>query len=219
MRRPSGNSVDVVLCTPQGRSLAVLLVPSASPRSREQWSVPWAEAGAALDATASRVAHDAAGAHAAWLAQAGAFAGGTRHPGGAVISVAYAGVTPARNVAPPHGAQWFSTSKLPLLAPRHRAIVSAALAELRTSMDRAPVAFRLLGPTFTLGDLQSMYEILLGRRMHKASFRRALHSAFLVKPTDEWRSEGRGRPAQLFRYAPAQRRGGRGAVRFELLGG
>jgi hypothetical protein len=40
-----------------------------------------------------------------------------------------------------------------------------------------------------------------------------------VEPTDEWRSEGRGRPAQLFRYAPRKRRGGRRGVRFELLGG
>jgi 8-oxo-dGTP diphosphatase len=64
-----------------------------------------------------------------------------------------------------------------------------------------------------------VYELLLGRRLHKASFRRSLTAAFLVEPTDEWRSEGRGRPAQLYRYAPRKRRGGRGGVRFELLGG
>ena len=39
-------------------------------------------------------------------------------------------------------------------------------------------------------------------------------AAWLVEPTDEWRSEGRGRPAQLFRYAPKKRRGGRRGVRF-----
>jgi hypothetical protein len=105
------------------------------------------------------------------------------------------------------------------MAPRHRAIIDAALAQLRERMDRAPVAFRLLGATFTLSELQAVYELLLGRRLHKASFRRALQAAFLVEPTDEWQSEGRGRPAQLFRYAPHRRRGGRGGVRFELLGG
>ena len=63
------------------------------------------------------------------------------------------------------------------------------------------------------------YELLLGRRLHKASFRRALQAAWLVEPTDEWRSEGRGRPAQLFRYAPRRRRNQRRGVRFDLLSG
>lgn len=70
---------------------------------------------------------------------------------------------------------------------------------------------------FTLSELQSIYELLLGRSLHKASFRRALQAASLVEPTDEWRSEGRGRPAQLYRYAPRRKRGGRRSVRFDLI--
>ena len=127
---------------------------------------------------------------AGWLAQAGAFGGALRHPGRAELSVAYVGVTPLRATDPPDGARWFPAGTLPPLAPRHRAIVEAALRQLRERMDRAPIAFRLLGRTFTLSDLQAVYELLLGRRLHKASFRRALQAAFLVVPTDEWRSEG-----------------------------
>jgi hypothetical protein len=89
---------------------------------------------------------------------------------------------------------------------------------VRDRLDYAPVAFRLLPVEFTLSELQQTYEMLLGRRLHKASFRRALQAAWLVEPTDEWRSEGRGRPAQLFRYAPRRRRGNRRGVRFDLLG-
>jgi hypothetical protein len=44
-----------------------------------------------------------------------------------------------------------------------------------------------------------------------------LQASYLVEPTDEWRSEGRGRPAQLFRYAPRKRRGARRGVRFDLF--
>jgi 8-oxo-dGTP diphosphatase len=221
MRGAPTNSVDVVLCTPHGRQLAVLLVRDESKRAREHWSIPWAPVAAndTLDHAAARVVFRAAGVRASWLAQAGAFADDRRHPGDAAISVAYVCVTPARAAAPPDGAEWFPADNLPSLPPRHRAIVDAALTQLRERIDRAPIAFRLLGPTFTLSDLQAVYELLLGRRLHKASFRRALQAAFLVEPIDEWRSEGRGRPAQLFRYAPRRRRGGRGGVRFELLGG
>jgi 8-oxo-dGTP diphosphatase len=221
MRGAPINSVDIVLCTPHGRELAVLLVPDESRRAAERWSLPWTRVAATgtPDLTAARTVLRAAGARAGWLAQAGAFGGTVRHPGGAELSVAYVGVTPARVTAAPRGARWFPAGTLPALAPRHRAIIEAALVQLRERMDRAPVAFRLLGPTFTLSDLQAIYELLLGRKLHKASFRRALQAAFLVVPTDEWRSEGRGRPAQLFRYAPRHRRGGRGGVRFDLLGG
>jgi 8-oxo-dGTP diphosphatase len=219
MRGTSTNSIDVVVCTPHGRHLAVLLVRAGSKRARERWNLPWAPVAASgtLDRTAAHVAHEATGTRPGWIAQTGAFADAQRHPGGAEISVAYVAVTPQREKEPPDGAQWFSAAKLPPLPPRHRAIISAALAQLRECMDRAPVAFRLLGATFTLTDLQAIYELLLGRRLHKASFRRALQGAFLVEPTDEWRSEGRGRPAQLFRYAPRKRRGGRGGVRFDLV--
>lgn len=221
MRDTPANSVDVVLCTPRGRQLAVLLVRCASRHARERWCLPWAPLAGheSLDRAAARVALRAAGARASWLAQARTFAEGTRHPGGAALSVAYVGVTPPRTPGPSAGAQWFPAGGLPPVAPRHRAIVHAALVQLREHMDRAPVAFRLLGTAFTLSELQAVYELLLGRRLHKASFRRALQAALLVEPTDEWRSEGRGRPAQLFRYAPRRRRGTRGGVRFELLGG
>jgi hypothetical protein len=85
-------------------------------------------------------------------------------------------------------------------------------------MDFVPIAFRLLPLAFTLGALQEMYELLLGRKLHKASFRRALQAAFLVEPTDAWRNDGRGRPAQLYRFAPRKRRAARRIVRFEVLG-
>jgi 8-oxo-dGTP diphosphatase len=221
MRDFPTNSVDVVLCTLRDRELAVLLVRSEAARARGRWCLPWAPviAKETPDRVAARVALRAAGARAGWLEQAGAFGGPIRHPGGAGLSVGYVGVTPARSAGAPAGGRWFAAGALPPVVPRHHAMIDAGLAQLRERLDRVPVAFRLLGDPFTLGELQAVYELLLGRRLHKASFRRALQAAFLVEPTDQWRSEGRGRPAQLFRYAPRRRRGGRGSVRFDSLGG
>jgi hypothetical protein len=100
---------------------------------------------------------------------------------------------------------------------RQREEIDASVAAMRARVDQQPIAFRLLSPAFTLSELQAVYELLLGRRLHKASFRRSLHAAAIVEATDEWRSEGRGRPAQLFRYAPPRRRRQRRGVRFDLL--
>ena len=217
--RSASVSLDIVLCAPRDDQLAVLLVRTAA-GARERWSLPWTAAtpDGSLAEIAARAVLAAAGARAPWLAQLGAFADARRHPGGAAYSVGYVGVTPRRDIAPPAGAEWFRLIALPPLAPRHRAMVDAAAAALRERLGSAPVAFHLLPPTFTLTELQEVYELLLGRRLHKASFRRALQAAYLVEPTDEWRSEGRGRPAQLFRFAPRKRRGARRGVRFDQIG-
>ena len=56
-------------------------------------------------------------------------------------------------------------------------MVEGAPIEVRDRMDYAPVAFRLLPTEFTLSELQQTYEILLGSRLHKATFRRSLQAA------------------------------------------
>jgi len=211
-------AVDVVVLSPQSETLAALLVRTAL-GGRERWSLPWDAPmpGEGLEDAAARIAEGALGATPALLEQVGAFADARRHPGDADVSVGIVALTPKVEGALVAGAEWFSLAALPPLSPRHRAIVDRATTVVRQRVDQSPLAFRLLAPTFTLSDLQGIYELLLGRRLHKASFRRALQASYLVEPTDEWRSEGRGRPAQLFRYAPRKRRGARRGVRFDLF--
>jgi 8-oxo-dGTP diphosphatase len=210
-------SVDLVLVTAMGNGLAVLLARNSG--DRERWSLPWRvpQAAESLDATAARIAQDALGEPPAWMEQIGAFGDGKRHPSDADVSVAYVGLVPHETASPRTGYTWFQLAELPALSPRQRATVEGATRTIQGRLDQAPIAFRLLPATFTLSELQQMYELLLGKRLHKASFRRALQGAWLVEPTDEWRSEGRGRPAQLFRYAPKKRRRAHRGVRFDFL--
>ena len=219
MRGNSLDSIDVVLFAPHDSQLAVLLVREVSALAKERWNLPWELMGESgtLDRAAEQIAFRAAGVRADWLVQAGAFADGTRHPGGAALSVAYVGVMPLP-AGHPEDSRWFPARELPPVAPRQRIMIDTALAQVRERAGRAPIAFRLLGATFTLSDLQAIYEMLLGRPLHKASFRRALRAAHLVEPTEEWKSKGRGRPAQLYRYSPGPRSDDRSGVRFELLG-
>jgi 8-oxo-dGTP diphosphatase len=211
-------AVDVVVLSPQNDALAALLVRSV-PGARERWSLPWDAPlpGEGIEDAATRITEGALGAAPALLEQVGAFADSRRHPGDADVSIGLVALTPTVEGALVAGAEWFSLSALPPLSPRHRAIVDRATQVVRLRVDQSPLAFRLLPPAFTLSELQGIYELLLGRPLHKASFRRALQASFLVEPTDEWRSEGRGRPAQLFRYAPRKRRGARRGVRFDLF--
>jgi 8-oxo-dGTP diphosphatase len=212
-------AIDVVLLTPREGTLAVLLL-RADARARDRWLLPWdaPRNEEAPEDAAQRISRSVLGGQPGALEQVAAFGDGRRHPGDAQLSIAFVGLVPQGPAARiGDGAAWVDVAQLPLLAPRQRDVVEAAVDSLRRRIDQAPLAFRLLPASFTLSELQAIYELLLGRPLHKASFRRALQAAFLVEPTDEWRSEGRGRPAQLYRYAPRRKRGTRRGVRFDLI--
>ena len=215
--RTASHSVDVVLVTAMGNELAILLARNSS--ERERWSLPWriSQAGETFDAAVARIAQEALGESPAWMDQIGAFGDGKRHPSEADVSVAHLGLVPHETASPRAGYTWFQMADLPPLSPRQRAMVEGATRAIQSGLDQAPIAFRLLPVTFTLSELQQMYELLLGKRLHKASFRRALQAAWLVEPTVEWRSEGRGRPAQLFRYLPKKKRRPHRGLRFDFL--
>jgi 8-oxo-dGTP diphosphatase len=217
VRKPS-YAIDVVLLTAVAGQLAVLL--SRSPDGREKWTLPWdaPRPNETMEASATRIAKGAGVGDPAWLEQIGAFGDAKRHPSDADISVGYAGLIPMGTPSPVGGVYaWFPLADLPQLAVRQRQVLDTSVTLIRGRMDQSPVAFKLLPQTFTLTELQQMYELLLGKRLHKASFRRALQAAYLVEPTDEWRSEGRGRPAQLYRYAPRKRRPAQRGIRLDLL--
>jgi 8-oxo-dGTP diphosphatase len=215
--RVASYNVDVVLVTAMVSQLAILFTRTST--ERERWSLPWRtpQIGETLNAAASRVAQETLGESPIWMEQVGAFGDAKRHPSDAELTVAFVGLVPHATAATRAGYAWFPVGDLPPVSPRQRAIVEGATRTIQGRLDQAPIAFRLLPETFTLSELQQMYELLLGKRLHKASFRRALQAAWLVEPTDEWRSEGRGRPAQLFRYIPKKRRRPHRGIRFDFL--
>lgn len=213
-------AVNVVLFTPRASELAVLLTPAGArgARTRERAATPTdsLRGDESLDQAAARIARDALGAMPSFLHQAGADGSGGRQHDAAQITVTYFGLVPDAETVR-SSAQWAALSELAVLSTRQRQDVETAVTAMRAQVDQQPIAFRLVPPTFTLSELQAVYELLLGRRLHKASFRRSLHASALVEATDEWRGEGRGRPAQLFRYAPPRRRRPRRGIRFDLL--
>ena len=214
LRRRGGATIDLVLCTARGGRLHVLVVKSAA--GKMVLPFVWSADGETLEQTARELARGITGHGIPWMA-AGVATASKKHPAESAMSVPFIGVMSA-STPTASGSAWYPVDVLPTLAPRQKAMAEGALETLRLHMDVSPVAFRLLPPTFTLSELQQAYELLLGRRLHKASFRRALQAAYLAQPTDEWRSEGRGRPSRLFKFSPRKRRGGHRSVRFDLLG-
>jgi len=85
------------------------------------------------------------------------------------------------------------------MASDHRRILATAMARLRGKLRYRPVIFDLMPDQFTLSALQRTVEAILGRRLHKQNFRRALDRTGFVEGTGEMEAATGGRPAELFR--------------------
>jgi 8-oxo-dGTP diphosphatase len=67
-------------------------------------------------------------------------------------------------------------------------------------LEYTTVGFQLLPQEFTLGELQSVYEAILNRKLDKRNFRRKIALLKILKPLRQYQHTGR-KPAQLFRFA------------------
>jgi 8-oxo-dGTP diphosphatase len=200
-------SIDVVLLAPSGGRL-VVFAPQQEERGRRALPSGAPRPGESLENAAARIARGALGSSIAWLEQV------VTRMDGESATVLFAGLV----AAPEAGDDaWIPRERTATLGAGVRRQVDDAATAAGIWLDRTPIAFRLLPGSFTLSELQEVYEAILGRTLHKASFRRALQSARLVMPTREWRSEGRGRPAQLYKFVPRAPKASRRGVRFDWL--
>ena len=81
----------------------------------------------------------------------------------------------------------------------HRRILATAIGRLRGKLKYRPVIFEMIGPAFTLLQLQRTVEAIVGFEFHKQNFRRSIEKSGFVEPTGEMTGETGGRPAALFR--------------------
>ena len=86
------------------------------------------------------------------------------------------------------------------MASDHRRILATAMGRLRGKIRYRPVLFELMPERFTLSALQQTCESILGMRLHKQNFRRALDRVGMVEGTGEIMAATGGRPAELFRF-------------------
>lgn len=97
--------------------------------------------------------------------------------------------------------RWFPLDDLPALDGEDARTLAYGQRRVRSKAAYAPIAVQLLPETFTLGELQTVYEAVLGRALDTRNFRRDVLAAGVVEPAGRTRAEGPGRPALLYRSA------------------
>ena len=84
------------------------------------------------------------------------------------------------------------------LAFDHGAIIATGINRMRNKIAYTDIAFNLVGEYFTLGQLQQIYEVILGKKLLDPAFRRII--ADKVEKTDIHQNTGGHRPSVLYKY-------------------
>jgi 8-oxo-dGTP diphosphatase len=82
-----------------------------------------------------------------------------------------------------------------------RTIISYAKQRLQWKIEYTNVVQSLLPAQFTFGELQSVYEAILGRTLDKRNFRKKIISLRILKDTGKKKVLGRARPAEVYTFA------------------
>ena len=201
-----GVTTDVVIFTIRQGRLCVLLVKRSRDPFSEQWGLPggFVESGEGLDQSAKRQLSEKTGVRGVYLEQLFTFGRPDRDPRGRVVSVAYYALVPASapGMASRHqdgSVRWFPVEALPDLAFDHGEMVRLAQQRLSAKLDYSTIALQFMPEKFTLSQLQSVYETILGEPLDKRNFRKRLQGLCCIEDTGEQYRAGNHRPAKLFR--------------------
>jgi len=196
-------TADTALFSVRGHELVVLTVQRDREPFAGWWALPgdYIRAEEALDDCAARSLAEQTRIRNVYLEQLYTFA--SHYPGrwGRVFNVAYFGLVPFASVELPADPRiaWHALARLPRLAFNHEDILTAARSRLVAKASYSTIAFQLLPDTFTLAEVQGVYEAIKGEKLDKRNFRRFVQGLGVLEATGEQQRHGAHRPAMLYR--------------------
>lgn len=199
-------TVDVVIFTIQNDQLKLLLIRRANKPYKGKWALPggFVNMEESLDKAAERELKEETGVVGVYLEQLYTFGLPKRDPRERVITVAYYALIPSDKIqlqaaTDADAVGWFDMDELPNLAFDHKKIVEMAHERLVAKLDYSTLAFKFLSNSFTLYELQKIYEIINQKEIDKRNFRKWILGMGQIEETGKKSEGGAHRPAKLYR--------------------
>lgn len=198
-------TVDLLIFTIQEGELKILLVEREEPPFQGRLSLPGTFVGMeeTLDEAVIRCLQTKVGKGQLYFEQLYTWGDVKRDPRMRIISVSYLALVPIHvleGVQAAGGFRLYSVEKLMdeavTLAFDHKTIIRYGRERIKNKVEYTSIAFQFLPERFTLPQLQTVYEILLDKKLYKANFRKKI--APLVKETDQYTTGASCRPSRLY---------------------
>ena len=158
-----------------------------------------------LDSYAKKILKITTGLNNIYLKQFETFGSIQRVPHFRVVTVAYyALINPDYHdmkLSPlAKSVKWFNIDELPDVIFDVKEIVLKALKKLREEAQFHPVGFHLLPKKFTLTQLQTLYEVILGKQLDTRNFRKKIQKMGLLVDTKQKQTHVAHRAAKLYSF-------------------
>lgn len=125
---------------------------------------------------------------------------------GRVISIGYYALVEYSKVKPKvhefydEAFEWFNVNDLPTLFLDHEKIIQKGLETLRMMLDYKLVGFDLLPETFTMQELQKLYETILGKELRRDSFQRKMLDMNILERLEKKYTGAANKAPYLYRF-------------------
>lgn len=202
-------SVDCVIFGFDNNELKVLLIKSDLEEFQDQWSLlgDLVRPDENLDNASYRVLKERTGLDDVYLEQVYTFGDVNRHPAGRVITTAYYSLINVKDhqLKLAHNElHWHPVKDITTLAFDHKDILDTCLKQLQSKIEEHPIVFNLLPEKFSLRELQSLYESILGVKMDRRNFRKKFFLMGWLEDVGELEKDVPHRPGKLYRFDTAK---------------
>ena len=175
-------AVDCAILGYEDGELKLLLYPRGFEPAYGSWSLMggFVKEKESLEEAAMRVLLTTTGLKDIYLEQVAAFSNPERDPGARVISMTFMALIRIdehdKDLAREKGAHWWPVTKLPPMIFDHHQMFQKSLELLQQKASSDLIGKELLGDTFTLMQLRSLYEAIFQRTFDPGNFRKKILS-------------------------------------------
>lgn len=182
-------ATDCVVFGFDGKKLRILLIRRGVEPFKDMWAFPGGFM--RIDETAEQCALrelvEETGLELTQMKQLGVFSDIHRDPRERVVSIAFyalAKSTEVRGGDDAALAQWFAIDEVPHLAFDHDYILRKAMRKIKEDIHFEPVGFGLLGESFSMTELQTLYEAILGVHFDRRNFYKKILQTGVLEEVD-----------------------------------
>jgi ADP-ribose pyrophosphatase YjhB (NUDIX family) len=201
-------SSDCVIFGFEDFSLKILIYKRAKNPCKGAWALPggFLKKGELFEEAARRILKATTGVGNIYLEEVAVFDQLDRFPQWRVFTVGFFALVKPGKYKTLHSSldstevKWFKINELPELAWDHRHIVDIALNKLRFSVLHRPIGLELMPSKFTLPQLQSLYEAILGKPLDRRNFRKKITQMNLLRKLNEKDPKNKRRAAYLYKF-------------------